>query len=1357
MSQATTYLISIAISEYPNLSMGDLPNAVNDSKLIANELTTNYHVVLYEDKFLHNQNATIEQINLSFEKINLLNEEYSLLVFFNGHGRLYGKNEDLYLLLSQSQEADEYRNTWYSFYELLRTINNLKAKHIAFFINCCYSGNLLISQYPHTKTKRGNSRFLFASGNIGQKVPDADIEYPDNSPFAHHIWQILHTQNKAKIGMKDIVCSMGSVFEKKDYGSKPIEYLFPGHGGGDFYLHSKLIQEDDEPVSWKTTEQTHTVTAYAAYLRRFENEAQRELAEKRISELEQELEDWKENSKSIQRLLDTFIKQHSLGFKPQLVQQAKAIRLQLYEKLQELTIEERAEQAWKDIEKSKDPQDFRDFDTEFPNSKYKLFVKEAIVILDEKLRDEANWKEAQRGKTPINKRKGYSDYSRQHKNGRWAYEATCRIRELDLFISVCEVANNDLKIKKLDDFLYQIPKGICKQQATNLLNKCKLEKRLLETQQLLTEAIQQNDDEKVREMNDYLAGLNSKERASDIVIEMEQRANSFIEQHAGGRRKEHDEMIQLQSIPASYAYIQKYKHVQDKLWNEAMNDFETKDKIAFEVAEEAKTIDAYKAYLNEFEPHEGAYCEQAKKQIDEMELFNGLHTQKDFEAYLELYPDGILRQEARQQIDRFNYEAQKTMDYEAFMAQSTIETAKIYRATYPEQDDKHLTVANIGEKLKKEQEAKALFQAIQGETDHSKSQFVLCKTYLETFPTCVNAADVRKIRDNLLREKEADAFNDARKINTLEGWQLYQSDDSFPKPKDNQAYADKQINKFINEMAEQKAFDKVYHEDSEEACLEYLAVYGKNGRFLKEVTQMLWNKQHGVADEEKQKASEAEKSNQKMDDLQHAITSGLEKLVVHQKEAATQAAEQRDKQTDKLFGAFNQLNDNQSVTTRQIEKLTNAVSDLMDNQQTTTKDAEHNKQQQSTDIIEGLNRLAEMQNRIAKEAEQNSRQQSDGMLIGLKSLAEIQKAIADNSESNHQKQSNDVLMGLKNLSEMQHTIADKAERNTQQQSTDMMAGLQKLADMQNTMTDKMQQNSQQQSTNLLAGLEKLAEKQNAMTDKLQQNAQQQSTDIILSLNRLAEMQNMIAKEAEKNSRQQSNGMLMGLKSLAEMQKAIADNSESNHQKQSNDMLIGLKHLSEMQHTIADKTEKNTQQQSTDMLAGLQKLAEMQNTMTDKMQQNSQQQSTNLLAGLEKLAETQNTMTDKMQQNSQQQSTNLLAGLEKLAEIQNRIAKEAKQNIQQQSTDTLTGLQKLAEMQLSLATALKEQSNAQTATLTAGFNKMDTTLKEALTPKKQSNYSLIIWVIVIIVIALISLCWIKYPEPFFQKPNAYYPK
>jgi hypothetical protein len=134
------YALIIANSTYDNKKFwSDLKSPSNDAKAIKNIFDKKYK---FEDTWLV-EDASRGEIYEEFEKLkSIVTDKDYLLIYYTGHGST-DINEAAYWIPKEG--TDKYYS-WVNVNALTNTLEDIKAKHILFMIDSCYSGLTFKSQ-----------------------------------------------------------------------------------------------------------------------------------------------------------------------------------------------------------------------------------------------------------------------------------------------------------------------------------------------------------------------------------------------------------------------------------------------------------------------------------------------------------------------------------------------------------------------------------------------------------------------------------------------------------------------------------------------------------------------------------------------------------------------------------------------------------------------------------------------------------------------------------------------------------------------------------------------------------------------------------------------------------------------------------------------------------------------------------------------------------------------------------------------------------------------------------------------------------------------------------------------------------
>lgn len=653
-SQSKTYLLSIAIGDYYRNGFNDLPNAINDSEIIIECLTTNYKIDLFEK--LHDADATCTNVELIFDKLNRhIRSEDSLLVFFNGHGDIkYNKG---YWILSDGRLP-------YS--ELLKFIASINAKHILFFSNACHSGiiNTEFSVGNFEALGSDTSRLFFASGREIEAVSDG--EYGTNSPFVKAIVGFLNKEkednyNPVKfINLESYVRNWFDVNAKHSL-SRPASFQLSNHKGGDFLFFKKY----DDFEEWKKATDENSIESYTIYLEKFGIRAQNyDEANLRVEKLKKIRIEWNELIGLISKSINNFIKKFPDN--NIFLTEAKYLTDKFETWKHDLDEELEIERDWGIIDNTDDIQKIILFIEKFKNSDKALrYVDQARKKINSLKKIEAD--KIQWDKIPLKKFRTIQGiesrlnalmaYTVEHPNGLRIKDAEKSIRDLKLFLESYRELEENKKIKKLEYYISTYKgEGECTNIAQKELEELKSKKYKEQQETELKEAI---DSEDIGQIADIAENM-------DYIEEIRERARDWKDQYETKMKEDFNAAIESNKIKELVFFYKKYK--KGELVNQAKSKFLEKDFECFKNAQIDDTIESYEYYLEEFESYDGASIDEAKKRIKEIELdnvaFNRANTKEELESYLETFENGKHRDTVLEKIKNIDRQEEKIALFE---------------------------------------------------------------------------------------------------------------------------------------------------------------------------------------------------------------------------------------------------------------------------------------------------------------------------------------------------------------------------------------------------------------------------------------------------------------------------------------------------------------------------------------------------------------------------------------------------------------------------------------------------------------------------------------------------------------------
>lgn len=243
------FALIIGINKYDNVP--DLEYAVNDAEAVKNILINKFKYKEENIQTLVNEQATHNNIMDAY--YNLVNDTCandSVLFFFAGHGSTYpGLQKDKGFLIP-CDGTETKMNTLISWDTLISNSELIKAKHIFFIMDACYSGLALLRGNPSKRflkdMVRRQSRQVLTAGKADQRVKDSGAQ-TNNSIFTGYLLEALNGAAKTEQGVICASSVMNYVYIK--VANDPNSRQTPGYGSvfgeGEFIFNYDEIFAND--------------------------------------------------------------------------------------------------------------------------------------------------------------------------------------------------------------------------------------------------------------------------------------------------------------------------------------------------------------------------------------------------------------------------------------------------------------------------------------------------------------------------------------------------------------------------------------------------------------------------------------------------------------------------------------------------------------------------------------------------------------------------------------------------------------------------------------------------------------------------------------------------------------------------------------------------------------------------------------------------------------------------------------------------------------------------------------------------------------------------------------------------------
>lgn len=247
------FALIIGINKYDNLP--NLEYAVNDATAIKNVLINNFNYKEENIRMLIDKQATHD--NIMDEYYQLINDTAindSVLIFFAGHGSTYPSILKDKGFLVPCDGTEMKMNTLISWDRLVSDSELIKAKHIFFIMDACYSGLALLRGNPSKRFLkdmiRRQSRQILTAGKANQTVKDSGAQ-TNNSLFTGYLLKALQGEAKTEQGVICASSVMNYVYNK--VANDPNSRQTPGYGTvlgeGDFIFNYDEIFSKDADLT----------------------------------------------------------------------------------------------------------------------------------------------------------------------------------------------------------------------------------------------------------------------------------------------------------------------------------------------------------------------------------------------------------------------------------------------------------------------------------------------------------------------------------------------------------------------------------------------------------------------------------------------------------------------------------------------------------------------------------------------------------------------------------------------------------------------------------------------------------------------------------------------------------------------------------------------------------------------------------------------------------------------------------------------------------------------------------------------------------------------------------------------------
>jgi Caspase domain len=233
------YALVVGTDNYRGAGWKKLPNAINDARIIRDELAQDYgfEVQLLEDKPMDTIYKAIG------EYYRLLQPKDQLILYFAGHGDMETEfMDDGFIVCSDSKSRDDdlARNSYIQYVKLQKMINKIPARQILVMLDVCHGGvfnqkrsdpvqgisNRNVRQFLADQSQYKCRKFLSSVGT----EEAFDGKPGDHSPFANLLLQVLRARGSTSNGIVTL-SDIYAVLQKNSLNETAILRISPQKDG----------------------------------------------------------------------------------------------------------------------------------------------------------------------------------------------------------------------------------------------------------------------------------------------------------------------------------------------------------------------------------------------------------------------------------------------------------------------------------------------------------------------------------------------------------------------------------------------------------------------------------------------------------------------------------------------------------------------------------------------------------------------------------------------------------------------------------------------------------------------------------------------------------------------------------------------------------------------------------------------------------------------------------------------------------------------------------------------------------------------------------------------------------------------
>lgn len=244
--------IIIGIDHYKHIN--DLSYACNDAIGIKKILIEKFDFEEENITLLLNEDATKSKIMFEFYqfKNDFVEVDDRIILFYAGHGYTFeGQRGDIGVLVPHDGDIKDF-SSLIRWDDLTRGSDLIRAKHILFIMDACYSGLAITRSLSTGSTRflkdmlRRSSRQVITAGKANEVVADSNGPIPGHSIFTGHLLQGLEGNAANLDGIITANNLMAYVYDKvsKDQYSQQTPHYGFILGDGDFIFKAPILDTE---------------------------------------------------------------------------------------------------------------------------------------------------------------------------------------------------------------------------------------------------------------------------------------------------------------------------------------------------------------------------------------------------------------------------------------------------------------------------------------------------------------------------------------------------------------------------------------------------------------------------------------------------------------------------------------------------------------------------------------------------------------------------------------------------------------------------------------------------------------------------------------------------------------------------------------------------------------------------------------------------------------------------------------------------------------------------------------------------------------------------------------------------------